>query len=514
MEDASSFALAALGCLVVIYVSSTVLLDRSPKQFWPSVPFSLPLIGNYHQIGSFRNLGNKLEEWARVYGKEKGVYEIKLFTDRVVVVCGEDNVVSVLSKRPLQVIRAPKIKAGIDSIGAMGLFTAEGETWKQEHGLIAAQLNKRNVEDYTQKIKQLCVILMHRWEKLSMDGSSVNITSDIYGFLADVQTLTVYGETFGFLEKGYTGGDIERLLGGGSNRSLSPFPYWNIPVIGQYLDGIGTVKDRYQKFMNTLLDKYEKALEDPTSARNCSQKNTFLDKIYGQMKSEKSPISRERTIGNLLTLLLGGTDTTGASLLFAVYWLAKDNTGWREAVTKEADAFDLESATLDDVKKHLPRMKSFLHELHRHYGGSPFMMFQVAKDIPMCDTVISKGTCVFTLLRYPSTNPTSPASDVPFGPNQEHPSEFCPQRYLGADEDGRLYAKSPDTKKGAFLPFGYGLRSCPGRMFAETIQFFTLVSLLKTFEMSLEPNHPKVGKKFRFIDVPTHDIKLKLKKRV
>jgi cytochrome P450 len=512
MEDNSSFALAALGCLVVIYVSSAVLDHRS-KKCWPSVPFSLPLIGNYHQIGSFENLGNKLEEWAALYGKDKGVYELKLFTDRVVVVCGEDTVVSVLSKRPLQVIRAPKVKAGIDSIGAMGLFSAEGETWKREHGLIAAHLNKRNVEDYTQNIKHKCELLMHRWEKLSKDGSSVNITRDIYGFLVDVLTVTTYGETFEFLEKGYTGGDIQRLIQGGSNRSLSPFPYWNIPVIGQYLDGIGVIKDRYQKLMNTILDDYEKVLEDPISARNCSQKDTFLDKIYGQMKSEKSPISRERTIGNLLTLLLGGTDTTGASLLFAIYWVAKDDTGLREALVKEADAFDLESAKLDDIEKHLPRMKSFLHELHRHYASSPMMMFQAAKDIPLCDTVISKGTLIFTLLRYPSTNPNSPSSDVPLGPNQKHPSEFCPQRYLCTDDNGRLYAKSPDTQKGAFLIFGYGLRGCPGRMFAETVHFFSLVSLLKTFEISLEPNHPQVSKEFRFIDVPTHDIKLKLKKR-
>jgi cytochrome P450 len=358
------------------------------------------------------------------------------------------------------------------------------------------------------------VILMHRWEKLSKDGSSVNISSDVYGFLADVLTITTYGETFGFLEKGYSGGDVERLIRGGSNRSLPPFPYWNIPGIGQYLDGIGAVRDRFQKLMNSLLNDYEKAIEDPTSARNCSQKDTFLDKVYGQMKSEKSPISRERTIGNLMTLLLAGTDTTGASLLFAIYWLAKDDTGLREALAKEADAFDLESAKLDDIQKHLPRMKSFLHELHRHYASTPMMMFQAAKDIPMCDKVISKGTLVFTLLRYPSTNPTSPSSHVQLGPNQKHPSEFCPQRYLCTDKDGSLYAKSPDTKNGAFLSFGYGLRSCPGRMYAETVPFFTLVSLLKTFEISLEPNHPEVGNFFHFIDVPTHNIILKLKKRV
>ena len=478
------------------------------------MPFSLPLIGNYHQIGSFRNLGNKLEEWAAVHGNEKGVYELKLFTDRVVVLCGEDTVASVLSKRPLQVIRAPKVEAGLNSVGATGIFTAEGETWKREHSLVAAQLNRRNIEDYTQKMKELCAILMQRWEKLSKDGSSVNITSDIYGFLVDVLTFTAYGESFGFLENGYSGGDVDRLILGGSNRSLSPFPYWNIPVIGQYLDGIGGIKDKYQELMNTMLDDYEKAIEDPTSARNCSRKDTFLAKIYSQMKSEKSPISRERTIGNLLTLLFGGTDTTGAASLFAVYRLAKDTTGLREALTKEADAFDLESATLDDIEKHLPRMKSFLHELHRHQGSSPLMMFQATKDIPMCGSVISKGTSIFTLLRYPSTNQTSPSSGVPLGPNQKHPSEFCPQRYLCTGEDGRLYAKSPDTKKGAFLTFGHGMRTCPGRMYAETIQFFTLVSLLKTFEISLEPNHPEVSKIFRFIDVPDHDIKLKLKKRI
>jgi hypothetical protein len=54
---------------------------------------------------------------------------------------------------------------------------------------------------------------------------------------------TAYGESFGFLQKGYSGGDIDSLIWGGSNRSLSPIPYLNVPVIGQYLDGIGAMKD-------------------------------------------------------------------------------------------------------------------------------------------------------------------------------------------------------------------------------------------------------------------------------
>jgi hypothetical protein len=93
---------------------------------------------------------------------------------------------------------------------------------------------------------------------------------------------------------------------------------------------------------------------------------------------------------------------------------------------------------------------------------------------------IQRDICLYSI-----TNPTSPSSGVPLGLNQKDPSEFCPQRYLCTDENGRLYAKSTDTKKGAFLTFGYGLRRYPGLMYAETLKFFTFISLLKTFEIPL-----------------------------
>jgi cytochrome P450 len=200
-------------------------------------------------------------------------------------------------------------------------------------------------------------------------------------------------------------------------------------------------------------------------------------------------------------------------LLFAIWWIADDKSGLREELVKEADAFDFENAPLDDIPKTLPRMKSFLHELHRHYGGSPLLMLEPAEDLPFCDSVIPKGTTIMVHLRYISTSPISPPKGVPFGPKSKHPSDFCPHRWLVTAKDGTLSAQSPDTKNGAFMSFGHGLRMCPGRGYAEKLQFLTLVSLLQRFDVSLEPNHPQVSSIFSFIDIPNHDIKVKLTKR-
>jgi cytochrome P450 len=173
----------------------------------------------------------------------------------------------------------------------------------------------------------------------------------------------------------------------------------------------------------------------------------------------------------------------------------------------------LKAATLQDLFERLPRLKSFLHEVHRMYGV-PHIALQADRDVTFCGTKLPKGTSFVLMLKYIGTQTIAPSKDVPSGPNEEVPSEFCPTRYLVKDPDtGRLSSLSPNTKAGGFMVFGHGMRSCPGRTYSEAFSYLLLASLLQTFNVELAPNHPEPKMESDIVMVPDCGVSLQLTKR-
>jgi cytochrome P450 len=163
--------------------------------------------------------------------------------------------------------------------------------------------------------------------------------------------------------------------------------------------------------------------------------------------------------------------------------------------------------------KRLPRLKSFLHEVHRMYGV-PFIALQAERDVTFCGTKLPKGTNFMLMLKYIGNQMIAPSKDVPIGPNGEVPSEFCPIRYLVKDPDtGRLSSLTPSTKAGGFMAFGHGMRSCPGRTYSEAFSYLILASILQTFNVELAPNHPEPKMEYDIVMVPDCGVSLQLTKR-
>jgi cytochrome P450 len=285
---------------------------------------------------------------------------------------------------------------------------------------------------------------------------------------------------------------------------------------------LGFAIDRVRNMMDQVVGDYERDQANISSSGNGEEssdasskspsKKTFLSKLYDVMHSEKTQLSRERVIGNIVTLFMAGTDTTSKTLAFALYLFARD-TELQKQLQTEVAGVDLKAATLQDLFEHLPRLKSFLHEVHRMYSV-PIIGLQADREVTFCGTKLPKGTNFMVMLKYIGNQTIAPSKDVPIGPNGEVPSEFCPTRYLVKDPDtGHLSSLTPSTKAGGFMVFGHGMRSCPGRTYSEAFSYLLLASLLQTFNVELAPNHPEPRMEFDIVMVPDCGVSLQLTKR-
>jgi cytochrome P450 len=501
-------AVATIAACSVSYLSSRTQKEEEEtpsSSSWKTVSDRRFLTGHFHLIGGIRDMADRLEEWSERYGKESGCFQFYMMRRPFVVICSEERLMEIAKYRPYQVQRSVKIRESVKSLGASGLFAAEGETWKREHKLVSAALNKSNVQDYMPMMKKMAARLINKWSTECARGA-IAITNDLGNISADSISNVAMGQDFDFLHstRGESGGtDILTAMSGLSKRAVSPFWYWRIPVVGPYLDASGVPARRVHQLISRVVEQCETPGDDQSG-------KTFLQKLYTVMKSENSSLKQERVVGNVLTLFVAGTDTTSKTLVTSLYLLAKDSALQQE-LRNEADKVDLDasSITLHDLYEKLPRLKSFLHEVHRMYGV-PFIGLQPAKDIPFAGTVLHKGTTVYIAMRYISMYATKHA--VP-GPNGESPDLFCAKRFLQRDETGKLSCPDPDNKAGAFLGFGFGVRKCPGRTYSEAFSYLVLASMLKTFTWELESNHPEVRIHLNVTMSPDCDVQLNMTKR-
>ena len=530
--------------------ATTTKKKKSTKKPWPTVLGRLPLVGHFHLVGDPSNLVNKCEEWAQVYGKETGCFEINLMGVSFVVVCNEERVQEVLRHRPHGVIRNRQMTAAARSVGADGLFAAEHHQWQQDRRHVAPTFNHNQLRNYIPHFHTVMQRLVDKWTNDSTTTNDVVINRDLFCYALDTTALTTLGKDYDTLRTGegttttnnkniQEGKDLQLMLRKvkGSVRVISPVAYWRIPLIGQYLDGMGWSINRLIKSTSQIVDNLRR-----TNDKNNNDDNDdafFIKKMVRREARRSSPpssslpsLDRHRIIGNALTLIMAGTDSSHSTLCSIVQTLAQDETGLQQELYDEIhtqllhDGKDIGSLTLDDLllhnnsssNSHIPRLKSFLYEVFRFHPAFPFLMFRSERDIPLAGSTLPKGTEIMSLLRYSSvTNPHSPPTDVARGPNNVDPTVFCPRRFLvqgNSDDDDKVGVRLPSRNSTSFLTFGHGSRVCVGKTYAEASVLLFIIYLIDNFEsIRLAPNHEPIGRTTVMASLPDRDVRVALTPR-
>ena len=434
-------------------------------------PPGLPVLGNSLQIERER-FHQQLEAWAREHGDP---FSFRIGKRRFLVTSAPDTIGSVLRRRPEAFRRTDRVEQVSRDFGFLGLFSANGETWRRQRPMVLAGLDPSHIRSFFPALVDVTARLRRRWERAADSGTVIDLQADLMRYTVDVTTGLAFGEDLNTLE---TSGDdtiqkhLNVIMPSLFQRILSPLdpPAW-----------IRRLRDRrLQPHLQVLREAVEQFI-GKTRARLAGDSQlrerprNLIQALVAARDRDGSGVTDQDVAGNVLTMLLAGEDTTANTLAWMV-WLLHRNPQATADARREVDAVLQGADGAQDLEQlaRLDLVEACAHETMRLKPVAPFIISQANHDVLVGDVTVPAGGFVVCLMRPAGLE----AESFP------QPQAFDPRRWLG--EQGTAHGMA--SSKRATMPFGAGPRMCPGRYLALAEIKLVAAMLLANFDIeNVEP---------------------------
>ncbi|MDY7225203.1 cytochrome P450 [Hyalangium rubrum] len=434
-------------------------------------PRPLPLLGNTLEMKptSFHLV---LEDWARRYGE---IYRCHMGPRPVVVLSNPEVIRKVLIDRPATFRRLRNLEKVMEDMNLLGVFPAEGETWRRQRKLLNPGFQATHLETFYPSLSTITQRLRGVMELAAKEAHTVDVLPLIMRYTVDVTCIVSFGLDLNTVEKGSDTLQLqlEQIFAALQHRVVAPFPYWKL------LPGTRPV-DRAlaatRKVMLEIIDSARKAMErEPERAK---QPRTLLEAmlVAQDEESDGARLTDDEVIANVVILLLGGEDTTANTITWMLHYLASMPEMQARARQEVDSVLGTETVPTSAHLKRLPYVAGVTQEALRLRSPVPTVLLETNEDTVIDQVAVPAGTMVFCLTRPPCLNNSL------FG-DAEH---FRPERWLPEPPPDTL----PHTPR-LMMPFGAGSRICPGRSLGLLECALVASTVLRHFELEVvDPNAP------------------------
>ncbi len=454
-------------------MSAHVTPPQAPAHSLTSLPGPRPwpLLGNSLEMRP-QTLHLTLEAWARRFGP---VYRCSLGSRPILVLSSAEVIRKVLVDRPATFRRMRNIEHVLQEMHLLGVFAAEGETWRRQRKLLNPGFLPTHLETFYPSLATITRRLHTLLERSAQQGSSVDVLPLLMRYTVDVTSIVGFGKDLDTLQQGpdTLQRHIEHLFPAVQQRVVAPFPYWRLLPSTRIVDNALSAT---QKILLELIESARRTLEsDPERA---AQPRTLLDAMLAAQDEELggARLSDEEVFSNVMTLLLAGEDTTANTLTWALHYLAS-MPSVQERARQEVDAVLGSEAvpTLAHLKQ-LPYVAGVVQEALRLRSPAPVMYLEANQDTVVENVSVPQGTQVIVLTRLPCLD------NALFGDAEN----FRPERWL-PEPPADTRPHSPRL----MMAFGAGPRVCPGRNLALIECALVIGMALRHFELEVaDPRTP------------------------
>ena len=425
-------------------------------------PFALPILGNSLQLRVPR-IHRDVEGWVRRYGPFMRAWFGRTL---VLIVADSEAVSNVMRDRPDGFRRPLSSYIVSEEMGGTpGLFLAEGAEWRNQRRMVMAGLAPGAVKAYFPALVTVAQRLQRRWQQAAASGTAITLDDDLKRYTVDIIAGLAFGSDVNTLEAGedVIQRHLDAILPAVARRSFAMIPYWRyfkLPSDRRLERDVAALDTA----VATLVQQARERLAQDAARR--ARPPNLLEAMIVAADQPDSGVDNRAVVGNVLTMLLAGEDTTANTISWMIYLLQRHPEAMaraREEVQRVAP--DVAGFTIEQMDS-LDYLNACASEAMRLKPVAPFLPLEALRDTVVGDVAVPKGTLVWCVLRHDSISESHFAD----------PQAFRPERWL-AD------AQQHDDKRAA-MPFGAGLRTCPGRYLALLEIKIAMAMLLGSFDIA------------------------------
>ncbi|MEU4690444.1 cytochrome P450 [Actinoplanes sp. NPDC023714] len=446
-------------------------------------PPSLPVVGNKLALAGPGGPNRALQQWNDRYGS---TYRLRLPAPAVVT-SDPFLVNAVLRQRPETFRRSPRVTSTLQELGIHGVFTAEGEEWQRLRGIATRSLNAAHLTAYFDTLTRSTERLRLKWHAAAAAGDRIDVLDEMMRYTLDVTVGLAVGYDLNSVEDhgGGLSARLPELFPEIGRRLYAPVPYW------RFLPSAS--RRRLAETMRELSDIIGTHFEAAKAriAGGAAPAN-FLEALAAPEDGEPE-LTHAELVGNVLTMLLAGEDTTSATAAWTLHYLAHDPEMLRR-VRAEAETVlgDRRFAHTPAALRKLELAGAAVREAIRMRPVAPYLAMQAQQDVVLAGRrhalKVDAGTIVFVLLSRGAHHDEARFPE---------PGRFRPERWLGA-------GPAANSVTAPFMPFGGGPRFCPGRNLALVETTLVVSMLCREFDLEPDTSAGPVGERTAFSVFPTN----------
>jgi cytochrome P450 len=403
----------------------------------------------------------QLEAWSRRYGS---VYAFRIAGRRFLTITDPETVAGVLRRRPGLFRRTTRLEQESRKLGFLGLFSANGETWRRQRPMVLAGLDPAHIRSYLPAITGITGRLRRRWLAAAAAGEAIDLTADLMRYTVDVTTSLAFGHNLNTLEASAENAIQQHLnvvLPALFRRIVSPLPQWPDQALAGH---VAALRQAVQEF---IAQARRELAQDPQLRQRPA---TLIHALVAASEDGADGLTEEDVSGNVLTMLLAGEDTTAHTLAW-LFWLLYRHPEATRLARAEVDALLGCGGQVDSIEQlgRLDEVEACANEAMRLKPVAPLIMNEACEDTVVADVLVPRGGIVVCLLRPASLEEA----------HFSNAAQFDPARWRGGEG-----APSLSSAKRVAMPFGAGPRMCPGRYLAMAEIKMVTAMLLANFELA------------------------------
>ncbi len=397
----------------------------------------------------------------------------------------------------------------LEPIMGKGLIPADNETWKVRRRAIVPAFHQQWLEHMVGLFGGCSDVLMQKLDGLATAKEGVDMENLFCSVSLDIIGKAVFNYPFDSVTKeSPVIQAVYSVLKEAEHRSVTPLPYWNLPLANILLPRLRKFKADLRVINDVLDELIEKArisrvesdVEELEKRNYDKVGDASLLRFLVDLRGEDT--SNKQLRDDLMTMLIAGHETTAAVLTWALFEISQ-NADVRAKLQAEVDRVIGDRVpTLEDIKA-MQLVRFSVAESLRMYPEPPLLIRRALED-----HVLPKGTAAFETRIIRGCDIFISVYNLHRDPDLwPNPDTFDPERFLRPYSNKEKYADwagfDPAQVTGlypnevaadfALLPFGGGARKCVGDQFATLEATVTLAMLLRRFDFDFVGKPEDVG---------------------